>query len=31
MNELLGAEEPGEGEVVADLPKAEARMPERAS
>ena len=30
MNDLLGGKEAGEGEAVADLPKTEARMPERA-
>jgi hypothetical protein len=30
LNELLGAKEPGEGEAVANVPKTEAEMPERA-
>ena len=30
MNDLLGAKEAGEGEVLADLPKDEAGKPERA-
>ena len=30
MNDLLGGKEAGEDKAVADLPKTEARMPERA-
>ena len=30
MNDLLGGPDAGEGEAVANLPKAEARTPERA-